>query len=204
MDSDTIWRHVDAQRAALADLLEGLPEPSWETPSLCAEWTVRDVAAHLTFSPARLREMLWPAVRAGFRFDVMVRDSAIRSPLTHEEIIAVLRGFLGSRRRAPLVSEREPLLDILVHTQDIAVPLGIDRPMPLDAAVVATDRVIALTKGPFRLRRLPRGVRLVATDVDWAWGAGQRVEGEIRWLLLAVAGREVAYQHLRGAVGALV
>ncbi len=204
MDSDTIWRHVDTQRAALADLLEGLPEASWETPSLCAEWTVRDVAAHLTFSHARLREMLWPAVRAGFRFDVMVRDSAIRSPLTHEEIIAVLRGFLGSRRRAPLVSEREPLLDILVHTQDIAVPLGIDRPMPLDAAVVATDRVIALTKGPFRLRRLPRGVRLVATDVDWAWGAGQRVEGEIRWLLLAVAGREVAYQHLRGAVGALV
>ena len=33
---------------ALADLLDGLTTAQWESPSLCSEWRIRDVAAHLT------------------------------------------------------------------------------------------------------------------------------------------------------------
>jgi len=57
--------------------------------------------------------------------------------------VTTLRGFIGSRRRAPFVSELEPLLDILVHFQDICVPLGIEHPMPIDAAAAAADRVLS-------------------------------------------------------------
>ena len=57
----------------------------------------------------------------------MVRDAARRSPLTHEQIVDRLRGFVGSRRTVPFVSEQEPLLDVLVHTQDICLPLDLDR-----------------------------------------------------------------------------
>lgn len=202
MDSDTIWHHVDTERAALADILEALPEDAWRTPSLCQEWTVRDVAAHLTFSHAGVRELLVNAVRSGFRYNAAVRDAALRCPLGHEEIVATLRGFVGSRRRVPGVSEQEPLLDVLVHTQDVCVPLGIDHPVPRDAAVVALERVIWWS------RRVPLGPRmrdlhLVATDVPWEWGEGRRVEGPVGWLLLAASGRTVAHQHLRGAVHAL-
>lgn len=202
MDSDAIWHHIDTERSALADILESLPADAWRTPSLCDGWTVRDVAAHLCFAHAGLREALVPAIRSGFRYHATLRNAALWSPLDHEQIVATLRGFVGSRRTVPLVTEREPLLDVLVHTQDICVPLDLDHPMPLDAAVDALERVIWWS------RRIPlgprlRGVHLVATDVAWESGSGRRVEGPVQWLLLAAAGRTVAHQHLRGEVGAL-
>ena len=202
MDSDSIWRHIDTQRSALADILETLPEEAWRTPSLCAAWTVRDVAAHLTFSHAGLRELLGTAVRSGFRYNATVRDAALRSPLSHEQIIEKLRGFIGSRQTVPFVSEQEPLLDILTHTQDICLPLHIDHPMPTDAAVVALERVIWWSRR-FPLGPRLRDVHLVATDVAWEWGSGRRVEGPIPWLLLAAGGRASAHEHLSGQVGAL-
>jgi uncharacterized protein (TIGR03083 family) len=189
MDSQTIWRHIDTERAALADLLESLPPPAWDQPSLCQGWSVRDVGAHLAFSHARVRDLIWPAVRSGFRYNTMIRDAAVRSPLTHEQIVATLRGFVGSRRRAPFVSELEPLLDVLVHFQDICVPLGIEHPMPVDAAVAVANRLLSL-RGPVRLWDPPRGVRLVATDVDWATGDGAVHEATIQSHLLTLTGRE--------------
>lgn len=202
MDSDTIWRHVDAERAALADILETLPDDAWRVPSLCDAWTVRDVAAHLCLAQSRVRDLVGPAIRSGLRYQAMIRDTAIDSPLTHAELVATLRGFVGSRRKAPGVSDLEPLLDVLVHTQDICVPLDLDHPMPPDAAVAALERTIWWSRR-FPLGPRLRGLHLVATDVDWEWGSGRRVEGEVRWLLLAAAGRSVAHDHLSGDVRAL-
>jgi uncharacterized protein (TIGR03083 family) len=189
MDSSRVWHHIDSERTALADLLESLPEPAWEQPSLCEGWTVRDVAAHLTFSHARVRDVVWPALRTGFRYNAMIRYAALRSPLTHDQIVASLRDFVGSRRKAPFVTELEPLLDVLVHTQDICVPLGIEHPMPVDAALAAADRVLSL-RGPMRLWELPRGVRLVATDAEWTFGEGAVREAPMRSHLLTLTGRE--------------
>jgi uncharacterized protein (TIGR03083 family) len=45
---DQIWQVIDEQRLSLAGLLEQLSDEEWRQPSLCAGWTVRDVAAHLT------------------------------------------------------------------------------------------------------------------------------------------------------------
>jgi uncharacterized protein (TIGR03083 family) len=197
VDSDTLWGHIDAQRAALCDLLAGLDDEQWAEPSLCAGWTVRDVAAHLTFAQARLGAMLVPFVTAGLRPDVMIRRTAVASPLSREEIISTVRGFIGSRRHVATVSEREPLVDILVHGQDIAVPLGLDHPMPVEAARVALERVLQLNRRPVvRLRPPLDGYRLVATDTGWCTGRGTLVEGPTRWLLMHAAGREVAARHL--------
>lgn len=203
MDSDTIWRHIDTQRMALCDLLATLTDEQWRHPSLCADWTVRDVAAHLAMAQVRLREVFVPWMKTGFNSNLMISQYALASPLTADECIATIRGFAGSRRRAPFVSEREPLLDVLIHTQDICIPLGIDHPMPADAVLDALDRVLQLSTGPFRLRPPFQGVRLVATDADWSWGEGETVEGELRWLLLAAAGRRAAHDRLRGTVDAL-
>jgi hypothetical protein len=36
MDSQTVWRHIHAERAALAAILSDLSTEQWEAPSLCA------------------------------------------------------------------------------------------------------------------------------------------------------------------------
>ncbi len=203
MDSDTIWHHTDAQRAALCDVLETLTDEQWQHPSLCGAWTVRDVAAHVALAQITLRQAIWPLLRSAFRADVMVRDTALRSRRTHDEIIATIRGFHGSRRTVPFVTELEPMTDVVVHLQDICLPLGIDHPVPHDAAIAAIERLMEINETRLRLRPPLRGVRLSATDADWTYGAGETVDGELRWLLLLVAGRDVARRHLTGAVAAV-
>ncbi len=202
METDEIWTHVDAGRAALADLLDTLDTEQWQEPSLCEGWTVRDVGAHLTMAHARLHEVLGPVLRQGFRMPAMIRVTAVDNPVTTQQIPQRLRAMLGSRRRAPFVSPTEPLIDVLVHTQDICVPLGLDVPMPPAAAVAATERMITLNRNPFvRLRPPLTGVRLVATDVEWARGEGPEVRGPVRAITLLVAGREsAALPHLSGAL----
>ncbi len=189
MDTDTIWHHIDSERTWMADFLESLPEEDWARPSLCDGWTVRDVGAHLTFAHSRVRDVLGSMVRAGFRYDVFVRDTALRSPLSHEEIVAKLRSFIGSRRRVAFITDLEPLIDILVHNQDIARPLGVDHPMPADAAAAAADRVLTTPAG-LRRWKAPRGMRLVATDIDWSYGDGDEVRAPMGSHLLFLTGRQ--------------
>ncbi|MCX4697826.1 maleylpyruvate isomerase family mycothiol-dependent enzyme [Streptomyces sp. NBC_01373] len=192
LGTDERWQIVDRERAGLADLLEGLSPEEWETPTRCGDWRVRDVAAHLTVA-ARFtyRAVLGEFVRARGSFDRMIHDSAVReaeSPAT--EIVANLRAIVGSRRLAPTTSPREPLLDILVHGQDIALALGRRREMPPEAARDAADRVWTMRVPP-RPWPLPKA-RLVATDIEWTRGDGAEIRGPIAALLLLLTGRPEA------------
>lgn len=190
MDSDTIWRNVDEQRGHLADLLDTLEPQQWATPSLCAGWTVREVAIHITQSHASIGEMLPVALKSGFRFDAMVRRAALEDPSDPAAITARLRAMAGSRKRPPLTKEVDPLLDILIHTQDICIPLGIDRTMPPDAAVAVADRLWHM-KFPFAPQRDLPGYRFVATDAAYAVGPdwGGRREAPIRDIVLMFSRR---------------
>lgn len=190
MDSDTIWRNIDEQRGQLADLLDTLRPDQWSTPSLCKGWTVREVAIHITQSQASIGEMLPAAIKSGFRFDAMVRRAALENSSEPAAITARLRGMAGSRKRPPLTKEVDPLLDVLIHTQDICIPLGIDRPMPVDAAVAVADRLWHM-KFPFAPQRDLPGYRFVATDADYAVGPewGGLREAPIRDIVLMFARR---------------
>jgi uncharacterized protein (TIGR03083 family) len=156
---------------------------------------VGDVAAHLTLAHLGYRGALVSAVRARGSFDGMIRDTALRaSSLPRAEYARRLRAMVGSRRRAPFLTPMEPLIDVLVHGQDIALPLGRIRPMPTAAAAAAAQR--AWDVGfPFRARKRLAGLRLAATDTDWAVGSGASIEGPIAALLLLVTGRRDAAVH---------
>ncbi|MEH0639286.1 maleylpyruvate isomerase family mycothiol-dependent enzyme [Streptomyces bottropensis] len=192
LDTDELWRIVDEERTSLADLLESLSPEEWETRTRCGDWRVRDVAAHLTiaarFSYGQVvREML----RARGNWNRLIHDSAVReAALPVTEIVGNLRSIVGSRRLAPTTSPREPLLDLLVHGQDIALALGRTREMPPAAARDAADRVWTMRMPP-RPWTLPKG-RLVATDIEWTRGDGQEVRGPIAALLLLLTGRPEA------------
>jgi len=104
----------------------------------------------------------------------------------------------GSRRKAPGVSHLEPLIDVLVHGQDIAIPLGRPRAVPVRAAVAAADRVWP-NLFPWRAQRRLRGFRLAATDCFWSAGDGLLVEGPIAAILLLLTGRRAGLAQLSGA-----
>ena len=198
MDLDDIWRAIDAERAGLAELLEDLSPAEWNSPSLCDSWRVRDVAVHLTQAHTGLGPALIGVVRARGSFDRMIRDSALRqAPLAPAECARRLRTMAGSRRTAPFITPMEPLVDVLVHSQDIALPLGRTRPVPTAAAAAAAQRVWDMGF-PFHARRRLAGVRLVATDTAWTAGEGAPVEGPIAALLLLVTGRGAARERLTG------
>ena len=192
MDLDDVWRTIDAERAGLADLLDDLSPAEWETPSLCSAWRVRDVAAHLTLAHMGTWPAAVAAARAGGSFDRMIRDTALRvGPLPDAEYGRRIRAMVGSRRKAPLVSPVEPLTDVLVHGQDVAVPLGRHRPVPAAAAATSATRVWE-TGFPFRARRRLAGLQLRATDSDLVLGDGVAVEGATGDLLLLLTGRTAA------------
>ncbi len=135
MNRDQIWQAIDAQRTSLTSLLEHLADDEWLQPSLCAGWTVRDVAAHLTL------QQLGPGATLGMMFkwqgslDRTIQHVArLRAvTLTTRQIIAEIRGTIGSRRHTFGVTYLETLTDILVHSQDIALPLGRRFGIPPDA-----------------------------------------------------------------------
>ncbi|OLT09766.1 hypothetical protein BJF78_06015 [Pseudonocardia sp. CNS-139] len=202
MDRERSWQAITAERLVLADLLDGLSGAQWEAPSLCAGWRVRDVAAHVALAPQVPGpvSMLAAAVRARGSFHRLNHDVAVR----HAEgrparaLVDELRTHAASRRLPAVTDHRNILFDVLVHVQDVAVPLGLEREMPRDAAAAGVDRV--WTMGwPFRARRRLRGVRLVATDTPWSAGAGAEVRGPVAALLLLLTGRTaVALPRLDG------
>jgi uncharacterized protein (TIGR03083 family) len=61
-----IWPVVHAERRALAADLADLSPEQWQTPSLCAGWSVHDVLAHMvattTGRKAALDELTGPGV----------------------------------------------------------------------------------------------------------------------------------------------
>lgn len=198
MDRHTVWDHTVAQRQALAEILRGLTPEQWERPSLCAGWRVQDVAAHLIFSPqATWRETMrmLPDLRGGYQA-MIFEDGLRRGRVGPDAILDQYSEYAAVRRSPALTTWVEPLLDSLVHTQDIVRPLGIEHHMVPEAAAVAADRARLLRMTPRRLRE----VRLVATDVDWARGRGPVVEGPMEELLMLSTGRDARSERITGEV----
>jgi len=200
VDAETSWRVVEQERLSLAAMLEGLTDEQWNAPSLCDGWRVKDVAAHVALAPQPPSPlaMVVEGVRAGGRFHELNHDFSVRhAERPCADLVAELRDHAASRRLPKVTNVRNILFDILVHGQDIAIPLGISREMPKDAARAGIDRV--WTMGwPFGAKRALKQFRYTATDVDWTAGDGPEVTGPIDALLLLLTGRPAALPRLSG------
>ena len=199
MDRPQAWQVITRERARLADLLDGLTPAQWEQPSLCAGWTVKHVAAHVISSPQATAWAVGVAlVRARGSFDRCIDEQARHwADRPADQILGDYRRLHGSQRHPIGTTYYEPLLDVLVHSQDIAIPLGCEHPMPTLPARAAADRVWRRSF-PFRARRRLQGLRLRATDTDWAAGTGDEVTGAMADLLLVLTGRTATLPRLTG------
>ena len=200
-DRDQVWRSIDAQRTSLTALLDDLSDGEWRQPSLCAGWTVRDVAAHLTLQQVSFGGVLRTMGKWRGSLDrTMQHVARLRAAeLTTDQIIAEIRGMIGSRRHNFGVTYLETLCDILVHSQDIAIPLGRRLDMPPDAAAISASRVLSMRwPPPLPSARKAAGFRLTATDTSWSVGDGPEVRGPMAALLLVCCGRLAALPQLSG------
>jgi len=192
MDHEHLWQHIHAERASLAANLSGLDDDQWAHDTLCPGWTVKDVAAHVISTPQiGWRQM--PAMAArnfGRGYNTMIYREVKRlgARETPESILADFERFATSTHHVPTTTSVEPLIDALLHHQDIVRPLGLRREMPPEAAAVAADRS-RLLWSLMGNRRVVRGTRMVATDIDWVRGSGPTIEGPMQELLMVCSGR---------------
>ena len=190
------WQVVVEQRLAIAELLDGLSEAQWERPSLCAGWRVRDVAAHVTLipippAPASLLVDFGKARGNYARFNTVAsRRRAARTPA---RIVQDFRATAESRSVPWPADPRNVMWDILVHAQDMAMPLGIHLATPPEAGAAAATRIWSL-RWPFSFgaKRRLGSFTLRATDADWTIGSGPEIAGPIGAMLLLLTGRTAA------------
>ncbi|MFB8351444.1 maleylpyruvate isomerase family mycothiol-dependent enzyme [Streptomyces niveus] len=194
-----VWPMVHVERAALIDDLERLDDERWEEPSLCAAWTVHDVAAHLadTARTTRLGFLIGLA-RAKFDFDLQnARGVERERGASPRETLERLRQ-VASRRSTPPAPLDSRLVEEIVHGEDIRRPLGLSHSYPREA-VVRSLRLQARTPASFGgAKELVARTRLTATDADVSIGEGPEVRGPALSLLLAVSRRRVALDDLGG------
>lgn len=194
-----IWRMVHAERAALVEDLAGLEPGQWGAPSLCAGWTVHDVAAHLVDTALTTRiGFVAGLVRARFDFDLQnARGVERRRGASPAQTLERLRRVV-SRTATPPASLDTRLVEEVVHGEDIRRAVGLVRSYPQEAVVRALRLQVRTPASFGGAKETVASVRLTATDVDLSIGEGPEVAGPALSLLLAVSGRRVALGDLDG------
>jgi uncharacterized protein (TIGR03083 family) len=186
------------ERADFADLLARLTPQQWEHPSLCERWRIRDVVAHyISFDELSRWGLVWRFARGGFLpgpvNQIGVDEYATRSP---EQLTVLMRTCAPPRGLTSFFGGYIALVDGMVHQQDIRRPLEMPRtiPPPRLRAVLNYALTYPFIRGAIRAR----GVRLVATDLDWTHGHGPEVNGPGEALLMTMAARPDALNQLTG------
>ena len=194
-----------SERQAFIALLETLDPQQWTTPSLCAGWTVQDLAAHAAFAQSlRLHEMVTEAARARFGYNRMITETAVRwAERGTPAILERMRRNLRDEVTPPGLPLVLSVVDVTVHALDARKPLGLPRAVPREAFLPVArfllrarwPSTIPLGGGP--AERIA-GLRLVADDIGWASGSGPDVRGTAETMLLVLSGRSVTAEDLDG------
>ncbi|MDD7965990.1 maleylpyruvate isomerase family mycothiol-dependent enzyme [Actinomycetospora lemnae] len=200
VDAADLHAAISAERLGLADVIDALTPAQWQEPSLCPGWTVKTLVAHLTLTS---RITPFEAVRAmiAARFDVnrMIDRSARARAAQYSaaELAAQYRESATWTGRPFGTRPQDPLVDVLVHGQDLTRPLSIPRAIPPEHVVPAIDYAVGASF--YGAAKRLTGLRLVATDADWSHGEGtEEVRGPAGDLLLVVTGRSAGLDALEG------
>jgi uncharacterized protein (TIGR03083 family) len=186
------------EREEFASFLDGLTPEQWNSPTLCEMWTVRDVAIHtVSYDELSAAGLVARFLKGRLNTDrinaIGVADYADRAP---EQITAMIRAHAEPHGLTGGFGGKIALTDGMIHQQDIRRSIGIRRTIDPERLRTALDfaRFAPTIRGAWRAR----GVRLVASDLDWSHGTGPEVRGTGEALLMAMAGRRAALDDLDG------
>jgi uncharacterized protein (TIGR03083 family) len=190
---------IAAERRELAEVLRGLPPPSWDSPTLCAGWRVREVVAHMTM-PFRYStpKFAIELIRAGGNFNRMADRCARRDAVAAPgELTAALRDNASYPWKPPGGGLAGALTHDVIHGLDITVALGIGRRVPEDRLRIVLA-AITRPKSQQHFGTDLTGIELRADDLDWSFGSGTPVSGPAQDLALVLCGRRLPAARLRG------
>ena len=198
-----ITASIAAERRELAAILGGLPPESWDSPTLCAGWRVREVVAHITmpfrYPPPRFAfEMIRSRGNFNRMADRCARRDAAAAP---DQLAAALRDNEQNPWKPPGGGYQGALTHDVIHGLDITVALGLGRQIPAERLRIVLAGVTAAKSVRFFGTDLD-GIELRADDLDWSFGSGTPVSGSAQDLALVVCGRKLPPGHLRGEPGA--
>ncbi len=198
MNETEYWDLIHTERARLADLLTTLEPEQWALATRCEEWTVEQVAAHLTATADTGR---WAWVRSIIRagFDPAEHNARLlerQLGASPEETLEKFRESIALTI-APTKDLQAFLGEVIIHGQDIARPLGLGL-TPDAEATVEVARYLAAKDFAVNSKTLVRGLALSAVDADFETGSGPEVTGRLLDLVMAMAGRPEALAGLTG------
>lgn len=189
---------IHAERAALADDLDALPDDQWTTATWCDAWDVQQLVGHL-IAAANITFAHFAAgfVTSGFSFDRFVgKDLQRYATGTPAEVRARFRGVITSTHTPP-GPKYVALGEVMVHGEDIRRSHGSKGDHPEEHLVTLAE-LYKTTGAPLHGKRRSAGLRLTATDVPWSTGDGPEVRGPCMSLILAMVGRSGALGDLDG------
>ena len=186
------------EREAFASFLDGLTSRQWNSPTLCELWTVREVAIHtVSYDELSTAGLVGRFLKGRLNTDrinaIGVADYSDRSP---QQITVLIRSYAQPHGLTGGFGGRIALTDAMIHQQDIRRSIGLPRTIDPERLRTALNfaRFAPTIRGAWRAR----GVRLVASDLDWSHGRGPEVRGPGEALLMAMAGRRAALDDVDG------
>jgi uncharacterized protein (TIGR03083 family) len=194
------WTSIKNGREALGEYLAELTPDDWNKPSLCAGWTVKDVAAHMLVIPTMSKGQVFGAfLRSGFNLDKMNAKLVQQqtAQMSAADIAAKTRSSAASQGMPPGLKLPGVFNELAIHSADISEAVGKPFDLPTVDYVACLEHLKDI-QPVFGAKKRIVGLQLKATDSDWSTGSGPNVSGPSKQLLLALAGRRSALDSLTG------
>lgn len=173
----------------LADLLAGPEGDAWDSPTLCENWQVRHVVAHVTM-PVRLTPAQFGAEMAAAGGDFSLLSDTVASrdaSLPVPELLDQLRSPALHAWQPPGGGDVGALSHAVIHSLDVTTALERPAVAPAQAVTAVLDQLVAAEGAWFGVDLT--GVRLEVTDSDRAWGTGPAVRADSAGLVALLSGR---------------
>lgn len=196
-----------SERRDLRHFLQGLRPEQLQEPSLCAGWSVRDVAAHLQawdelllyrsqgeHLQALVRFITLYIISVGSMTRLNQRLHTKTSRLTSEELVRLF-GAKDTAELKWLFDGTNPgahLAEYVIHHEDMRRTLRSPREASADVLVAALNGLTKLPGVRWSAWRQLRRRRWKASDLDWSLGRGDLVALPAQEILMALAGRPAA------------
>ncbi len=184
----------------LVDLLVGLPEETWDAPSLCDNWQVRHVVAHMIMPVRFTPEQFAVEMAAVKDFNVFSNTVAARDACLP---IIELLDALGSKTlhawQPGIGGAIGALSHAVIHSLDITLALDCPSTAPIEAVISVLEYLVGANGTIFGVEL--DGVQLRALDIDWTWGTGRSVNATSNELVALLSGRTLPNGHALERVG---